>query len=163
MKNISIILVVILLIGFGIYALNQNSDSDENLNNEINSQDSSNNVISDLDPLENPENTDLAVGSYEVYSPEKVQENSDKNVVLFFKADWCPSCRALDGDIKNNLKEIPEDLVILELNYDKETELKKKYGVTTQHTLVLVDSEGNMIDKWSGGNRLVSVVEKINQ
>lgn len=101
-------------------------------------------------------------GSYKVYSPEKLAMAQDGKVVLFFKASWCPTCRALDADIKANMTAIPSGVTILEVDYDTSGDLKKKYGVTMQHTLVQVDAAGNLISKWSGGNTLASVNSKIN-
>ncbi len=100
-------------------------------------------------------------GSYEMYDASKLAMANDGKVVLFFKASWCPTCRALDADIKANLGAIPGGVTILEVDYDKSTDLKQKYGVTMQHTLVQVDAQGNLIMKWSGGNTLSTVVEKI--
>jgi len=100
-------------------------------------------------------------GSFEAYSPEKLARADEGDVVLFFHASWCPSCRVLNKDIENNLSNIPSDLSILKLDYDTETELKKKYGVTYQHTLVQVDSSGEMIQKWSGGSNLHSIISKL--
>ena len=37
------------------------------------------------------------------------------------------------------------------MNYDTEDELKKQYGITQQHTLVQIDSDGNEVEKWIGG------------
>jgi thioredoxin 1 len=102
----------------------------------------------------------MASGSFESYSPEKLAD-AKGNIVLFFHASWCPSCRGLSSDIETNLGDIPLDLTILKVNYDTETTLKQKYGVTTQHTLVQVDSEGNLIKKWSGGSSLDSLVSKV--
>lgn len=105
---------------------------------------------------------DIAVaGSYEAYTPEKLAFAETGNVVLFFSASWCPSCRALDKDIKGNLSNIPIDLRILEIDYDNSQELKQKYGVTTQHTLVQVDKDGNMISKWSGSPTLSSLISQV--
>jgi thioredoxin 1 len=100
-------------------------------------------------------------GSYEEYGVEKVALANEGKVVLFFHASWCPSCRALNSDIEANLSTIPEGVTILKTDYDKETELKKKYGVTTQHTLVQVDGDGNMITKWSGGSKLENVLSQL--
>jgi thiol-disulfide isomerase/thioredoxin len=100
-------------------------------------------------------------GSYEAYSPEKIMRAETGDVVLFFHASWCPSCRGLNSDIEANMNAIPQGVTILKVDYDKETELKKKYGVTTQHTLVQVDKDGNMIKKWSGGSRLANLVSEI--
>ena len=110
--------------------------------------------------LPTPEPTELTVGTYEKYSADKVS-NADGKVVLFFKADWCPSCRVLDADINKNLGDIPSNVTILEVNYDSETNLKQKYGITTQHTLVYVDNDGNQLKKWSGSPRLSSVLAEI--
>jgi len=71
--------------------------------------------------------------------------------VLFFHASWCPTCRAADANIKANLLSIPPSLTIHQVDYDTSTELKKKYGVTYQHTFVQVDESGAMIKKWSSG------------
>ncbi len=101
-------------------------------------------------------------GSYEAYAPEKLAMAEVGDVVLFFHASWCPSCRGLNADIEQHLSEIPEDVHIFKLDYDKEAELKKKYGVTTQHTLVQVAADGTLIKKWSGSPTLASLVLQIN-
>jgi len=56
---------------------------------------------------------------------------------------------------------IPENLTILKVDYDSATDLKKKYAVTTQHTLVQVDQGGNLIKKWSGSPSLQSFVKNV--
>lgn len=96
--------------------------------------------------------TMMEKGSYEAYAPEKVANAGDSKVLLFFHAEWCPLCRPLDADIKANLSSIPSGVIILKVNYDTETALKQKYGVTYQHTIVEVDSSGAMIKKWSVQN-----------
>jgi|SRR3989344_4630755 len=101
-------------------------------------------------------------GSYEAYSAEKVSARAETgNVVLFFRASWCPTCRALDTDIQAHLDEIPSDLTILDVDYDNSASLKKKYGVTYQHTFVEVDKDGNQIKKWFGSPTLVALVAEI--
>ncbi len=100
-------------------------------------------------------------GVYVPYDASKLAMANSGDVVLFFKASWCPSCRTLDGNIKANLGAIPAGLTILEVDYDTATALKQKYGVTSQHTLVQVDANGALITKWSGGSTLASIVEKV--
>ncbi len=99
------------------------------------------------------------VGTYEDYSSEKLASN--ENVVLFFKASWCPSCKAIDSDIVSHLESIPNDLTILKVDYDNSAELKKKYGVTSQHTFVQVDKDGNLIKKWLGSPTLAKLVAEV--
>ncbi len=100
-------------------------------------------------------------GTYEVFSPEKVTWAQSGKVVLFFRAGWCPTCRVVDADIKNNLSSIPKNITILDVNYDTETALKAKYGVTYQHTFVQVDAEGKQIAKWSGSPTLAALVSEV--
>lgn len=108
------------------------------------------------------EDSMMKTGSYEAYSAEKVMmASSTHDVVLFFKASWCPTCIAVDKDIKANLGKIPSDLAILDVNYDNSSDLKKKYGVTYQHTFVQVDKDGNMIKKWSGSPNLSALVSQV--
>lgn len=103
----------------------------------------------------------MSKGVYEMYDESKLAMAESGKVVLFFKASWCPTCRTLDADIKASLGDIPAGVTILEVDYDKSADLKQKYGVTMQHTLVQVDKDGNQIIKWSGGNTLESIIEKI--
>lgn len=119
------------------------------------------NVVLDTMKEKSSSETMMKVGSYEAYSPEKIARAETGNVVLFFHASWCPSCKALSSDIEKNVSAIPASVTVLKADYDKETELKKKYGVTTQHTLVQVDKDGNLIKKWSGGSKLSNLLEEI--
>jgi len=152
MKKI-VIALVILIVGVVIFT---NGSENETVQDDLNTQTQETNTQNEDT---SPEVND-ASGIYTEYAGN-LSQYEGKDIILFFKASWCPSCRVLDSNIKENLKDVPEDVVLLELDYDKETDLKKQYGVTTQHTLVYVDSEGNMIKKWSGGNRLQDVLNQI--
>ena len=79
--------------------------------------------------------------------------------VLFFHATWCPNCKAADVDIVKKLSDIPADVVIFKTDYDKEVALKKQYGITAQHTFVLVDDSGKAVKKWAGG-KLSTIISK---
>ena len=102
--------------------------------------------------MEKKDGAMMSKGSYEAYDPSKLAMADHGKVVLFFRASWCPTCKALDADIKAHLASIPEGVHILDVDYDNSADLKQKYGVTMQHTLVQVDAKGNLITKWSGGN-----------
>jgi thioredoxin 1 len=103
----------------------------------------------------------MSKGSYEAYGPDKLAWATNGKVVLFFRASWCPTCKALDADIKAHMANIPEGVHILDVDYDNSADLKQKYGVTMQHTLVQVDAKGNLITKWSGGGTLDAVIKNL--
>ena len=100
-------------------------------------------------------------GVYEDYAPEKVARAKNGTVVLFFHAEWCPICRTLESDIEKNMKNIPDGVSILKVDYDNSATLKKRYGVTVQHTFVEVDAAGNLISKWSDSNLLSDVLVRL--
>lgn len=100
-------------------------------------------------------------GSYEAYAESKLALADSGDVVLFFRASWCPTCKALDANIRSNVSAIPSGLTILDVDYDNSSALKQKYGVTYQHTLVQVDSKGNLIKKWSGSPTLAALAAEV--
>ncbi len=175
--GISVVVIVLILIGAGVFS--SKKDTTESMvksevmeSNEATAGDSmmkEKEEVSEGESMMKKEvgdamektDTMMKVGTYEAYSPEKIAKASTGDVVLFFRASWCPTCIAVDKDIKANLEEIPAGLVILDVNYDNSTELKKKYGVTYQHTFVQVDKDGNLIKKWSGSPTLAKLVVQV--
>lgn len=103
----------------------------------------------------------MSAGSYEAYAPEKLAKAIDGDVVLFFRASWCPTCKAVHADILKNASQIPKGVTILDVDYDSSSALKQKYGVTYQHTFVQVDAQGAQIAKWSGSSTLTSLLSNI--
>jgi len=91
-------------------------------------------------------------GEYVSYSPDFLTKYKGKTKVLFFHANWCPTCKVADRDIKDNINNIPDGAVIIKTDYDSERGLKTKYGVTYQHTFVVIDDNGEEISKWNGGS-----------
>lgn len=100
-------------------------------------------------------------GQYIAYDASKIAFAKDGKVVLFFNASWCPQCKAIDADIKASLSDIPADTLILNVDYDSNKDLRTKYGVTTQHTFVQVDENGNSKGLWVGGNTLEEVTKRL--
>jgi thioredoxin 1 len=78
--------------------------------------------------------------------------------VIFFYANWCPTCIPVDKELSEKESQIPDGVIVIRVNYNdtdtdqSEKELAKKYGVTYQHTFVQIDSDGNVITKWNGGS-----------
>ena len=101
-------------------------------------------------------------GSFEAYSAERVAAAAENGkVVLFFHAAWCHTCRGLESSINANIAALPSDVTILKVDYDSALELRQKYGITIQHTLVQVDGNGEQITKWTGGNSIESITSRL--
>jgi len=71
-------------------------------------------------------------------------------VVLFFHADWCPKCRETDANLSADPASLPEGVTVVQVDFDSETALRQKYGVTVQHTFVQVDAAGEKVGAWTG-------------
>lgn len=83
-------------------------------------------------------------GAYIDYSSQALAAAEGRKV-LFFHASWCPQCRDLEASIKT--QGVPNGMTIFKVNYDTATDLKQRYGVTLQTTIVEVDDQGNQITK----------------
>jgi len=81
-----------------------------------------------------------------------------KTVVYFFAAGWCPTCQATYRDLKANFSSLPGSLVLVFVDYDSAKDLKKKYGVTYQHTFVSIGPKGEKKKTWSGSSTLADIV-----
>lgn len=165
-KNSSILAGVLLLIliggGVAVFAYTNSKHESTSMMEKDAMMKDEKVVASTSDEMMKPKQEEAMMGiqkgSYEAYSPEKLSLAKNGKVVLFFKADWCPTCRALDANIKENITLIPEGVTILEVNYDTSTALKQKYGVTSQHTLVQVAADGSRIAKWEGTPTLAGIL-----
>lgn len=71
--------------------------------------------------------------------------------VVFFYAAWCPNCRATVAELNARFAEVNPDLTLVIADYDKETALKGKFGVTYQDTFVLLDAAGASVKSWNSG------------
>lgn len=94
------------------------------------------------------------------FTTEKAAQSlaAQGTVVYYFAATWCPDCQATYRDLQANFTKLPKGFHLVFVNYDKSADLKKKYGVTYQHTFVLVGPAGEKKKVWSGSATVASLV-----
>ena len=80
-------------------------------------------------------------------------------ILLFFHADWCPTCQNFEKQIL--AKPLPPGVIILKVDYDRATELKKKYSVLSQSTWIQIDNSGNMYKRWLGKSDLADILSDL--
>jgi len=104
------------------------------------------------------------VTGYLEYSPENQTSSQFKGEsVLFFAATtWCQTCSALEEEIIERNEEIPNDITILKVDYDNDKKMNAKYGVTAQHTLIVLDQNGKEVNRWIGGG-FDTLLQQINE
>jgi thiol-disulfide isomerase/thioredoxin len=83
-------------------------------------------------------------GAYLDYYDGAIAETAG-TTVLFFHASWCPKCRALEEDILAS--KIPDDFTVFKVDFDSATDLRQRFGVTLQTTIVYVDDNGDALAK----------------
>lgn len=83
-----------------------------------------------------------AEGAYLEYSDGAIEATAGTKA-LFFHASWCPQCRALDEDLR--AVGLPDGLTVFKVDFDSRTDLRQKYGVTLQTTVVFVDDAGESV------------------
>jgi thioredoxin 1 len=174
MKNtVSILLVVFVLGVVGVFVLKSKSTSkpmegemmEESVmeENEMMGEEAHETEMMEDESMDGVEKMDEdgammgTEGKYLSFGPQVLESSAGTRRVLFFYANWCPTCNPADASFVKGMKNIPEGVTVIKVNYnDTETEegekeLAKKYGVTYQHTFVEIDGKGEVVQKWNGG------------
>ncbi len=84
-------------------------------------------------------------------SAQKLANNSGKNIMVFFTADWCSPCRIMKREVfaDNEVKKaIDANVVSLEINIDDPNAeaLVKQYNIGATPITIFIDPEGKVID-----------------
>ena len=157
-KNLIIGVVVGVLILGGVMVVNNQSNSKSS--NESAMVEEGALMKKDNAMIEKEEGAMMQESSdsrYVEYTKAALEKAADKRRVLYFYASWCPTCRPADSDFRANVGKLPEDLVLIRVNYNdpetdsQEKDLAKKYNVTYQHTFVQIDGQGAEVTTWNGG------------
>jgi thiol-disulfide isomerase/thioredoxin len=81
-------------------------------------------------------------------------------VILFFNPSWCATCKIAKDNFEASLNEIPADMTIVLVDFDNSNELRKKFGITLQHTFVHIDANEAAIRKWSRSTTVSQLIDQ---
>jgi thiol-disulfide isomerase/thioredoxin len=101
----------------------------------------------------------------EIYSPETLEqaELSGHPVLLEFYASWCSTCRSQSKALDSlKSQEDFQDLIVLRADYDNDKELKKRFGVKKQSTLILL-KDGKEVARTIGTTRESALAEFLTE
>jgi thiol-disulfide isomerase/thioredoxin len=147
-KKIIILLVIFLTLGIStsVFFYNQMT-SDKSSISSVTSKDIKTNKKSEILAGEITPYVVFTQSAYEKALQEK------KIIFLEFYANWCPICRAQEPALFEGFTELDNnDIVGFRVNYnddktdDTERQLAKDFGVTYQHTHVIL-KDGKVISK----------------
>jgi len=120
--------------------------AEETEQTEINMQDNTEEVVETQEVADENPATNEIPGQYVEYYDGIIQATSGEKV-LFFHADWCIQCRRLEDDI--TAQGVPSGVTIIEVDFDNSQDLRSKYSVNQQTTLVRVGNTGEELAKYS--------------
>jgi thioredoxin 1 len=78
--------------------------------------------------------------------------------ILYFSAAWCGPCKML-GPIMDS---VSEEVAWEKINVDNNQELSIKYGVRNIPTLVLIDGDGNELNRSTGVIQKQQIIDFYN-
>jgi thioredoxin 1 len=109
--------------------------------------------------IEEADSSRVIQGNYRVFHEADYTEarQGNKTIVLFFYANWCPTCRVQEPIVKGVFENLNDDQIVgFRVNYndsDTSSEEKKiaaEFGITYQHTFVVLDNKGKVVKKFNG-------------
>lgn len=142
-----------------------------NLNQDINSE-----IVDDIKVQNvNEPNLKLLAGTksfYYRFDKAHFENSLQQNKIIFldFHADWCPICRSEKPEILAAFNELENDDVVgYQVHYndgqttEDDKEMAKKYGITYQHTKVVIGKDGNVALKSLEVFSKEKVINEINK
>jgi thiol-disulfide isomerase/thioredoxin len=141
-RTLILVVVTLVLVGSSVFGVSylRNSQEAKEQNEEAAQMKP---VDTALEPSRPPE------GTYVGYSEPALDSTSGRRV-LFFHAPWCPQCRMIEKDIKED--GVPAGITVFKVDYDSNQALREKYGVTLQTTFVEVDDNRDLAKKYVAYN-----------
>ena len=101
--------------------------------------------------------------AYTEFSRTAYEEKlGNEPMILFFHANWCPNCKLLDALLRGQSDRLTGDVTLFKVEYDREKELKTKYDIRTQHTLVVIGADGAVKRSVIGATTIADVQALVN-
>lgn len=131
-------LIMVIIAGVAI-ALNSFNDSNQSLTNNGTS-----NQPNPSYELKWYDNLDSAIAE---------AQKTNKLILVVFSANWCPACQQLESETLVNEKitqKLSQNYVAVKINVDTNPEPSSKYEIYSIPTLIIINSNGDVIKKIEG-------------
>lgn len=106
--------------------------------------------------------------NYKEYTPEVLSTAlaSGNATLLYFYADWCGTCRGqepINAAFFN--RALSENLAVqgIRVNVDYNQPLMRQYKINYQHSYVLLDKNGNPVDRFYGDHTEEEIMQKVTK
>jgi thioredoxin 1 len=172
MKYVLMMFVILLLIAC---TKDESSQIADQLSIEISPQNSEeNHTPINTQTITSPEIQPSSVyPSYVPFDQMKFETAQEQGKVIYleFYASWCPSCRAQDPAIRSAFEQMKQkqeryqNVAGFQVDYDRFDDLKKKYGITYQHSHIILSPSGDVAvksigEQWDAGE-LINKIDTV--
>lgn len=147
-KNTLFVSILVLLVGISTSLLikTEKINNNPNIENEIQFEEQDP-QFEEQDPQTEEQNN---ISSYQEALNKAKQEN--KEIVLFFTADWCGNCTTMKETTisSSKVQEALSKVVYLEVDVDNEKELVSKYKVSSIPAYFRINTNEEVINQGKG-------------
>lgn len=159
MKTFLGIAILVLVGGVWFFLSQGKTEKSPNTTKELSKPTSSAEAPASTLPVNQVSNDQQLAPSYYTFSKTQYDDLRTQNVpvLLYFFANWCPTCAAQTPVLEQFLKtNTVSPAVVLRVNYNdtdtdaEEKTLAQEFGITYQHTFVGVDRTGKEVLRVTG-------------
>jgi len=81
-----------------------------------------------------------------------IAQRANQPMLLDFQAEWCPLCKVMDAEVYSNadVMRASEPFAAVQIDFDRNPRLARKYNVESMPTFVVTDSYGVELFRYSG-------------
>ena len=90
---------------------------------------------------------------------------ANKPMLIEFWAVWCPPCKVMDEQVYPNavVKEAMSKVVPVRIDVDKQESIVRQYDIASMPTLIVADSYGTELFRFSGNISAETMTELLNE
>lgn len=96
---------------------------------------------------------------------QSLAREAERHIISEFYTDWCPWCRKLEDStlVHPMVQAMADSFVFLRVNAELDTGLVTRYGVNAYPTVMLIEPNGNEVDRIIGYVGPEEFVERMNK
>ncbi len=99
----------------------------------------------------------------EIYSQEQFDQELQSGIpiVVDFYATWCGPCKMISPLIESSASQLSGKVKFLKVNVDKNFEISNSYDVRAMPTVLLLNSEGTVVDRKVGADQIANLLKQL--
>ncbi len=99
-------------------------------------------------------------------SAKRLASQSDRLVLVYFWADWCPACREMEQEVLDQpgfVSGLEAHYVLVKVNADHFPATARQYGVDRLPTTIVLNQQGQVVETLQGRQEASAYLARLNQ